>query len=119
MAVKVMEIHHHAVRIGADDKTLLDLKNFYGDVLGLHADEGRPALPGIPGAWINVGDVGQIHLIGGDLPSPFAQGPGRDPTAPHVALAVENIVGARSTGRSREPPAPTPSSCSSPIRAAT
>jgi len=36
--------------------------------------------------------VGQIHLIGGDLPSRFAQGPGKDPTTPHVALAVENIV---------------------------
>lgn len=92
MAVKVLEIHHHAVRIGGDDKTLGDLKAFYGDVLGLKADDGRPALPGIPGAWINVGEVGQLHLIGGDLPSPFAKGPGQDPTAPHVALAVENIV---------------------------
>jgi catechol-2,3-dioxygenase len=42
--------------------------------------------------WINIGEVGQIHLIGGDLPSRFAQGPDKDPTLPHVALAVENIV---------------------------
>ncbi len=92
MAIKVLEIHHQGVRIGADEKTLADLENFYADVLGLERDKGRPEIPGIPGMWINVGEVGQIHLIGGDLPSPFAQGPGRDPTAPHVALAVENIV---------------------------
>ena len=79
MAIKVLEIHHQGVRIGADEKTLADLENFYADVLGLERDKGRPEIPGIPGMWINVGEVGQIHLIGGDLPSPFAQGPGRDP----------------------------------------
>ena len=55
MAVKVLEIHHHAVRIGADDKTLLDLKNFYGDVLGLHADEGA--------------GLGGARHVGGQLPA--------------------------------------------------
>ncbi|MDP3240211.1 MAG: hypothetical protein Q8M69_07270 [Reyranella sp.] len=92
MAIKVLELHHQGVRIDAGDKTIEDLKNFYTGVLGLEHDTGRPEIPGIPGMWINIGEVGQIHLIGGDLPSPFAQGPGKDPTAPHVALAVENIV---------------------------
>ena len=36
-----------------------------------------------------------IHLIGGDEPSPFAKGPGQDPAAPHVALAVESVVEAK------------------------
>ena len=92
MAIKVLEIHHHGVRVDAGDKTLAEVEKFYSDVLGLKRDEGRPEIPGIPGMWINVGEVGQIHLIGGDVPSRFAQGPGKDPTAPHVALAVENIV---------------------------
>ncbi len=92
MAIKVLEIHHHGVRIDAGDKTIEDLKNFYTGVLGLEHDTGRPEIPGIPGMWINIGEVGQIHLIGGDVPSRFAQGPGKDPTSPHVALAVEDIV---------------------------
>ena len=92
MAIKVLEIHHHGVRVDAGDKTLADVEKFYSDVLGLKRDEGRPEIPGIPGMWINVGEVGQIHLIGGDVPSRFAQGPGKDPTAPHVAFGVESIV---------------------------
>ncbi len=92
MAIKVLEIHHQGVRVEVDDKTLGEVEKFYTDVLGLERDKGRPEIPGIPGMWINIGDVGQIHLIGGDFPSRFSQGPGKDPTAPHVALAVENIV---------------------------
>ena len=92
MAIKVLEIHHAGVRIDADDRTMGALESFYADVLGLRKDEGRPEIPGIPGMWINVGEVGQIHLIGGDLPSRLAQGPGKDPTVPHVAFGVENIV---------------------------
>jgi extradiol dioxygenase family protein len=92
MAINVLEIHHHGVRIEGGDKTVDDLEKFYGGVLGLQRDEGRPHIPGIPGMWMNIGEVGQIHLIGGDLPSPFAQGPGKDPTVPHVALAVEDIA---------------------------
>ena len=95
MAIKVLEIHHHGVRVDAGDKTLADVEKFYGDVLGLKCDEGRPDIPGIPGMWINVGEVGQIHLIGGDQPSPVAKGPGEDPTRPHVAFAVRDIVETR------------------------
>ncbi|MDP1749062.1 MAG: VOC family protein, partial [Reyranella sp.] len=55
-------------------------------------DKSRPTIPGIPGAWINVGEVGQLHLIGGKQPSPVAKGPGEDPTRPHVAFAVADIL---------------------------
>ena len=92
MAIKIMAIHHAGVRIDADDGSMRKLESFYADVLGLKKDEGRPEIPGIPGMWINVGEVGQIHLIGGDLPSRCAQRPGKDPTVPHVAFGVENIV---------------------------
>ena len=93
MAIEVLEIHHHAVRI--DDPKVEELRGFYKDVLGLPHDTGRPEIPGIPGMWINVGSVGQLHLIGGPSPSRLAQGPGKDPAGPHVALAVRDVVAAR------------------------
>lgn len=91
MPIKVVEIHHPALRIVGDEAGLAASLDFYQGVLGLAADGGRPTIPGVPGFWINVGDVGQIHLIGGEQPSPLARGPGKDPTAPHVALAVADI----------------------------
>ena len=79
MAIEILEIHHTGVRIDNAAKKLSDMEVFYKDVLGLERDQKRPTIPGIPGAWINVGEVGQIHLIGGDQPSPVAKGPGEDP----------------------------------------
>ena len=99
MAVEILEIHHTGVRVDDDAKLLKATQNFYADVLGLQRDTGRPTIPGIPGAWINVGEVGQIHLIGGKQPSPVAKGPGEDPTRPHVAYRGEEHR--RDTGRAR------------------
>jgi catechol 2,3-dioxygenase-like lactoylglutathione lyase family enzyme len=92
MSIEVIEIHHHAIRIGEDSAASL---SFYQGTLGLMPDSGRPALPGVPGYWMNTGQTGQIHLIGGGRPSPFAKGPGMDPVEPHVALAVKDIAAAR------------------------
>lgn len=91
MAIEVIEIHHHAVRIDGDAPKLDAIRNFYGGVLGLGVDSGRPTIAGVPGFWINVGDGSQIHLIGGAQPSTLAKGPGQDPAIPHVALAVADI----------------------------
>jgi catechol 2,3-dioxygenase-like lactoylglutathione lyase family enzyme len=95
MAIKVLEIHHTGFRIDAEDRKMKALEGFYTGVLGLERDPGRPTIPGIPGMWINVGEVGQIHLFGGAQPSPAAKGPGQDPTLPHVALAVADIIETR------------------------
>ena len=95
MAIKVLEIHHTGFRIDAQAERLDATQDFYTGVLGLERDTSRPTIPGIPGAWINVGEVGQIHLFGGEQPSPVAKGAGQDPTRPHVALAVADIVEAR------------------------
>jgi len=95
MAIEILEIHHTGIRIDNAGSKLADTEKFYKDVLGLGRDEGRPTIPGIPGAWINVGEVGQIHLIGGAQPSPVAKGPGEDPTRPHVAFAVKDIAATR------------------------
>ena len=95
MAIEILEIHHTGVRIDNAANKLSDMEGFYKDVLGLERDRKQPTIPGIPGAWINVGEVGQIHLIGGEQPSPVAKGPGEDPTRPHVAFAVRDIVATR------------------------
>jgi len=95
MAIEILEIHHTGVRIDTGARKLADTETFYKDVLGLARDDKRPTIPGIPGAWINVGEVGQIHLIGGEQPSPFAKGPGENPTRPHIAFAVKDIVATR------------------------
>ena len=95
MAIEILEIHHTGVRIDTGAQKLSDTKAFYKNVLGLERDQKRPTIPGIPGAWVNVGEVGQIHLIGGKQPSPVAKGPGEDPTRPHVAYAVKSIVETR------------------------
>jgi catechol 2,3-dioxygenase-like lactoylglutathione lyase family enzyme len=95
MAIRVLEIHHTGFRIDDKAEKLDDCERFYTGVLGLERDTGRPTIPGIPGMWINVGDVGQIHLFGGEQPSPVAKGPGQDPTLPHIALAVADIIQTR------------------------
>jgi catechol 2,3-dioxygenase-like lactoylglutathione lyase family enzyme len=95
MTIKVLEIHHTGVRIDVQGAMLGAAEQFYAGVLGLAADRGRPTSPGIPGARMNVGEVGQIHLIGGDQPSRVTKGPGEDPARPHVALAVADIVATR------------------------
>ena len=48
MPIRVVEIHHHGIRIGdeADLKANLD---FYQGLLGHTPDDKRPAFPGIPG----------------------------------------------------------------------
>jgi len=60
MAIEIIEIHHTGVRIDTGAQKLAATETFYKDVLGLERDAKRPTIPGIPGAWINVGEVGQI-----------------------------------------------------------
>lgn len=95
MTIEVLEIHHHAVRIEDNEKSMQDTLHFYRDVLGMGADPGRPNIPGVPGYWMNVGEAGQIHIIAGSGQSKLAKGPGQDPTVPHIALAVADIVAAK------------------------
>jgi catechol 2,3-dioxygenase-like lactoylglutathione lyase family enzyme len=92
MAVKVLELHHHGIRVGPTKEDADKARSFYTDVLGLSPDPGRPVIPTIEGYWMDVGPTGQIHLMGVDGMSKFAQGsPEKDPSTPHVALAVADI----------------------------
>ncbi|MGH7279389.1 MAG: VOC family protein [Candidatus Rokuibacteriota bacterium] len=92
MAVEVLELHHHGIRVGPTRDDADTAMSFYRDVLGLSPDPGRPTIPTIEGYWMDVGGTAQIHLMGVDGMSKFAQGsPDRDPSRPHVALAVADI----------------------------
>jgi catechol 2,3-dioxygenase-like lactoylglutathione lyase family enzyme len=95
MAVKVLELHHHGIRVGPSPQEVEAARRFYQDVLGLDPDPGRPHIPSIAGFWMNVGGAAQIHLMGVYGQSKFAEGPGQDPSNPHVALAVADIQEAR------------------------
>ena len=64
--------------------------HFYGDLLGLKVDPGRPDL-GFPGVWYDLEPGQQIHLL--QLPDPDSgriapEHAGRDR---HVALSVPNL----------------------------
>ncbi len=64
MPIKVLELHHHGIRIGKSTEDVAKAQEFYTDVLGLQADTGRPNIPGIPGFWLYVGNdqnTAQIH----------------------------------------------------------
>ena len=95
MAIKVVELHHHGIRIGPSAAEVKQAFAFYHDVLGLDPDPGRPHIPTIDGYWMDVGGTAQIHLMSVDGQSKFAEGPGKDPSHPHVALAVSDIQDAK------------------------
>ena len=104
MPIKVLELHHHGIRIDPSDDAQDSARDFYSGVLGLESDSGRPNIPGIPGFWMYVGDGEQrtqIHLMGATGESPVARSAEEDPTRPHVALAVEDIQEARRELESR------------------
>ncbi len=77
-------LDHSSIRIG----NLQRSREFYEGILGL-APATRPDL-GFPGAWYALGD-GQLHLIQSGPMFPD----GIDPTAPHVAIQVDDLDAAR------------------------
>ncbi|MCZ8132554.1 MAG: VOC family protein [Steroidobacteraceae bacterium] len=93
MAIKVVELHHHAIRVGPTGAEVDAVRDFYVDVLGLAVDPGRRVRSGIPGHWLDVGDHAQIHLMG--VAGCHDEVSGIDASAPHVALAVADIAQAR------------------------
>jgi len=94
MAVRVLELHHHGVRVPLSK--VEETNRFYTQVLGLQPDATRPEIPNVPGSWMYVGQEGkptaQIHIMGTTgAPPPWAKSSLQDPTRFHVALAVEDI----------------------------
>lgn len=80
MPIRILELHHHAIRVPPTREGAAAVHDFYRDVLGLAPDEGRPNVPSFPGSWLNAGSHAQVHL---------------GPSEPHVAFAVEDIAEAR------------------------
>ncbi|MBX3703732.1 MAG: VOC family protein [Steroidobacteraceae bacterium] len=85
MVLKVVGLHHHAVRLAPGPDAAAAVRRFYAEVLGLESDVAARDRPD-DGLRINAGGSAQIHLV----PQPAHQPPpgSFDPAAPHVALAV-------------------------------
>jgi catechol 2,3-dioxygenase-like lactoylglutathione lyase family enzyme len=91
MGIDVVELHHHSIRVDATPGNAEKALAFYTQTLGLQVDPQRPNIPNLPGYWLNVGPIGQIHIMALDGAWKSASGPDKDPTVSHVALAVSNI----------------------------
>lgn len=92
MGIKVLELHHHGVRVGSTPGGVEAVRDFYVDVLGLQLDAGRRARA--PGYFLDVGEQGQLHLFAPDAPAVADPDP-LDGADAYVALAVADIAAAR------------------------
>jgi catechol 2,3-dioxygenase-like lactoylglutathione lyase family enzyme len=92
MALTGLELHHHGIRI--DPERADESIAFYRDVLGLDGDPARPDNPSFRGAWLDLDNDTQIHLMGTTGVSPFALDADHDPARPHVALGVPDLAAA-------------------------
>lgn len=63
---------------------------FYVDLLGMQVDNQRPEL-GYPGAWLQVGNGLQIHLLELPNPDPIADRPAHGGRDRHVALLINSL----------------------------
>jgi catechol 2,3-dioxygenase-like lactoylglutathione lyase family enzyme len=79
MPIKVLELHH--VGFGVNHAQADAMLDFYREVLNLPQDAARWKIPGIYGSWINLPNGSQLHILGSEGPSRYAQGPGKDPVS--------------------------------------
>lgn len=87
MAKGVIKGFDHASVLVKDTDRALD---FYIGVLGLEQDHARPDLS-YPGAWLNLGEGGQIHLIELPNPDPVDNRPEHGGRDRHTALTVSDL----------------------------
>ena len=99
MTIKIKKLLHIGVRVDPDENSINEANAFYSDVLGLHIDNQRPEITGIPGFWVNISDgdrTQQVHVMGATGASPVSRSRTEDPTRMHIAFAVDSIDAARS-----------------------
>ena len=87
MAKGVIKGFDHSSVLVEDTNRALE---FYIGVLGLEQDHDRPAL-GYPGAWLKLGEGGQIHLIELPNPDPVTGRPQHGGRDRHTALTVYSL----------------------------
>jgi catechol 2,3-dioxygenase-like lactoylglutathione lyase family enzyme len=83
------ELHHVGLRVRP--QVADDVISFYEQVIGFRADPARRPNPAFPGAWLDVNNDTQVHLMGVEGTSPFAKAPDQDPARAHIALGVPDI----------------------------
>ena len=83
----VIRSFDHASVLVKDTRRALE---FYIGVLGLEQDLDRPDLS-YPGAWLNLGEGGQIHLIELPNPDPVTGRPQHGGRDRHTALTVSSL----------------------------
>ena len=87
LAKGVIKGFDHASVLVKDTHRALD---FYIGVLGLGQNYDRPELS-YPGAWLNLGEGGQIHLIELPNPDPVDNRPEHGGRDRHTALTVADL----------------------------
>ena len=82
----VQGLDHVSVLVADTGRAL----EFYRDILGMEVDHGRPRLP-YSGAFLDIGDGRQIHLI--ELPNPDPQDgrPAHGGRDRHTALRITSL----------------------------
>ncbi len=79
-------IHHASLIVADTARSVL----FYRDLLGMEVCAERPGL-GFPGAWLEVGEGQQIHLLELANPDPVEGRPAHGGRDRHVALRVYRL----------------------------
>ena len=101
MAVKVLELHHHGIRV----QPRRGRRSAWPSTETSSASRptaGRPNIPGIPGYWMDCGNDTQIHIMGCEGQSRYAQGarqgshaastwPSRCPTSQETKQELERM----------------------------
>ena len=82
----IMGFHHASVLVKDTHRAL----EFYVGVLGLEQNYDRPELS-YPGAWLDLGEGGQIHLIELPNPDPVQGRPEHGGRDRHTALTVSSL----------------------------
>lgn len=87
MSAAVIEGIDHVSVLVADTARALE---FYRDILGLEVDESRPRLA-YAGAFLNLGDGRQIHLIELPNPDPVDGRPAHGGRDRHTAMRIGSL----------------------------
>jgi len=84
--MQIHAIHHVSLLVRETDRALI----FYREVLGLKPDTQRPEL-GFPGAWLQVNESQQIHLLELDDPYRDAVQPEHGGRDRHAAFSISGL----------------------------